>query len=136
MGWSDKDWDDYIRGQPGTVFGEIGRRDREEINKPWRTDIVEPIAPPIEPAERTPFEETLAQWIFIGVWGSIAYFGIQHTELDWYWPVGVGGVVGFVLYKLFQGPLRVLLTGVKYVLIMALVGGVGALLYRLLQGSA
>lgn len=140
MGWDDKEWDDYVRGQPGTFWGEIGRSQREQTQAsssisdlPGSNGVKSDAG--VSEAKRVPFEETLVQWIFIAVWGAIAYVGIQYTKLEWYWPVGVGGMAGFALYRLFQGPLRGVLTGVKYLLIVAGVGLVGALIYHLAQKS-
>ena len=118
----DRDWDNYIREAPGTIMGETATRQRMERQYKGPDAPSRWISDPTERPPETSFEESIAQWIFIGAWAAIGYYGIQYGKLDWYWPVGFGLLVGFVLYKLFQGPLRFLLTGLKYLLLVGAVG--------------
>lgn len=76
------------------------------------------------------FEDVAAEWLFVAVWTAIAYYGITLTGLAWYWPVAVGFVVGFGIYKLLSGPLRVVLTGLRYSLPIATLGAIAMFLLQ------
>lgn len=68
------------------------------------------------------FEDVVAEWVLVAVWTAIAYYGIALTRVAWYWPVGVGFVLGLAIYKILSGPLRVLLSSLRrsYLLIATL----------------
>lgn len=59
------------------------------------------------------FEDVFAEWVLVAVWTAIAYYGVSLTSVAWYWPVGVGFVLGFGVYKILSGPLRILVSGLR-----------------------
>ena len=62
------------------------------------------------------FEDLVASLLGLASWGLVAYYGITGSDLEWYWPVIGGAVVGLFVVWLFKGPLRFLLTIAKYIL--------------------
>jgi hypothetical protein len=62
------------------------------------------------------FEDNFAVILFLVIWGWISYYGLNNTDYEWYWPVGIGFVIGWFAYWLFRGPLRIIGTAVKYII--------------------
>jgi len=63
-----------------------------------------------------PFEDWAASMMGLVSWGVVTYYGVTGTDLEWYWPVIGGAVVGLFVGWLFKGPLRFILTIAKYIL--------------------
>ncbi|MCP4573875.1 MAG: hypothetical protein GY838_16070 [bacterium] len=74
----------------------------------------------------TKFEEFVAGLIFIVVGLSTGYYCSTETTMNWPWAVGLGFGAGFVSFKLFTGPLRWILTTIKWILATALMIAVGS----------
>ena len=66
------------------------------------------------------FEDNLAEIAALVVWGIIVYKGLTESDVQWYIPVIVGFVAGFIAYKLLSGPLRPLGTLIKYLFYIGL----------------
>ena len=73
--------------------------------------------------ESEPFEDVAANLIALIVWIAIGYYGTTETNLEWYWPVGVGFAVSVMTSKLLSGPLRFLMTILKWSIICAIFAG-------------
>jgi hypothetical protein len=78
----------------------------------------------------TDFETGAANLSAFVVWGLVTYWGVKEVSLAWYWSAGVGVVAGFTVSKLLHGPLRFLLTMVKYALIVGVLAFVVHLFMR------
>lgn len=72
----------------------------------------------------------------LATWAAIIYFGLEKTELQWYWPVGGGLVICIVINWLFSGPLRFISTIVKYVFYGGLILGFIYLIYYACEGAS
>lgn len=77
----------------------------------------------VRSAPQVDFEDALANLLGFAMWGLVAYCGITLWAWEWYWAVIAGGLFGVLMQKLFAGPLRILSTLVKYLLIIALLLG-------------
>lgn len=80
------------------------------------------------------FEEWLASLLGLASWGFIVYYGLTRSELEWYWPIIGGAIAGFFIGWLFKGPLRFILTIVKYLLVIGTIGWTIYLIYFLIKG--
>ena len=78
------------------------------------------------------FEETVAGWMVLALWGVIGYLGITTTNLEWYWPVGVGLAVSVGVYKLLLSQFRPLLKTIGKLAIFLIVCGVVLLVLYLI----
>ncbi len=78
------------------------------------------------------FEDNFAALLAFASWIAIIYFGLNETELAWYWPIGGGLVIAILLNWLFSGPLRFISTIVKYLFYAALIGSIIYFIYYLM----
>ncbi len=79
------------------------------------------------------FEDIVAGLMGLVTWGIIVYYGLTKSELEWYWPVFGGLLIGFLVGWLFKGPLRFILTFVKFLLAAAAIAGVLYLIYYIIK---
>ena len=75
------------------------------------------------PRASTPPEESLASMLALAAWAAIAYYGIAELAYVWYGPVGVGLVVGICVYRILAGPLRFLMSMLKWAIAATRLGG-------------
>ena len=90
---------------------------------------------PSSDAPKKDFNETVAGWIFLGIWFVIGYAGITTTNLEWYWPVGIGFLVAFGTYRQLLKGERTLLKLLSKLVIFLLVGGAVLFVLYLISSS-
>ena len=78
------------------------------------------------------FEDAVAGLLGIITFGVVVYYGLTQSDLEWYWPVLGGLVLGFLVVWLFKGPLRFVLTFVKFLLSAAIIAGILYSIYYLI----
>ena len=93
------------------------------------------ISDPKPEKPKNTFEENVAGWILLGLWGAIGYIGVTTTNLEWYWPVGVGFVVAYGVYKLLLGRYQNLLKLIGKLVLVSLAGGIVMFIVYLSQNS-
>jgi len=76
------------------------------------------------------FEDNFAGILFLVIWGWISYYGLNNTDMEWYWPVGIGFLMGWFVHWLFSGPLRFVGTIVKHIIGFGLLA---LLIYGIIQ---
>ena len=66
------------------------------------------------------FEDNLAELAAVAAFGIIMYKGYKMPETNWYVTTAIGIFVGYITYKLLNGPLRPLGTLLKYIFYLGL----------------
>jgi hypothetical protein len=82
------------------------------------------------------FEEAAANLLSFGTWAAVWYYGAQQTTLEWYWLFGAGAFSGILTYKLLCGPLRKLLTILKFLVIIGIVLAAIAFILKMVNGHS
>jgi hypothetical protein len=137
MGWTNRQWDDYVRQQPNTYWGQEGKRLSEqrrvarEASQAARDQILE--RPPESSAGAS---SHTTGWIGAVGWLAFAssLVGGRITGLTW-GEAAVGataiGLGVFVAVNLLVFTVRVTLVLLGVLLKVALMAAVGYLFYRL-----
>ena len=98
------------------IFVEAEQR-RQEYDE--RVSASGPIAAKVPMS----FEETIAAMVSVGLFVGIWYYGINVMQVQWYWAFGVGLISGGVAQKLLLGPLFFVLILTKWLITIAVIGG-------------
>ena len=67
---------------------------------------------------------------------AVWYYGYIQTSLDWYWLLGGGVFAGLLTFKLFSGPLRKVLTLLKYIIIIGTLFAAIAFILKIVQDNS
>ena len=131
MGWSDSDWDDWVRGQPGTFWGE---QKRALQNRPQNISTP-PVAAPRGTSPRgTPsqsggvrreasFEELLHGLILFGAGGWAGYSTYQAEQEIWVIVAAFFGAMIPVHLILSSALGRMFIRMLRFVITLCLLGG-------------
>ncbi|MEH6537753.1 MAG: hypothetical protein V7719_15235 [Psychroserpens sp.] len=146
----DKDWENWLTGREGTLYGDMKRETMKDTNPPIKTNFPKIRTTTVNTnsvnnsssyttrtKEDTHFgqEDFIANIIFFGILGIITYAWFSNPEisLEWYWYFGVSIVISYVVVWLLKNPFRILLTlmrlAIKFILYIVVIGIVISLLF-------
>ena len=141
MGWTNRQWDDYVRQQPGTFWGEYAREQSQRIKASRESSLppapasrhVERVDPPIGPAGASRSRsvgherETSNRVSVLGWLSLVAMLAYARSQgSGWAEAVMAGIVAGVATYlgiKVLVFAVAVAFAVVRVVLTVALYGG-------------
>jgi hypothetical protein len=87
MAWKNRDWDDYVRGQPGTWWGE------EKIRQRNQGKIIEPH---FEGGPRLRRKSEFSKFLALVGFLSVTWYGYTQLNMEPLQTLIVGGLAGFI----------------------------------------
>jgi len=150
MGWTNREWDDYVRQQPGTFWGEYSKEQSQRIKASRESSV--PPAPPSRHVDRSdspavldgprhshvPSSARVAQssdWISVVAWlALVAVLGYARLQASGWGESALAGIVAgvatYLALKVLVIAIAVALAVIRFVLTVLLYGGLAiGLLY-------
>lgn len=131
MSWSNKDWDDYIRGQPGTFWGDLKQQQMRDYNYNSTTAVKSSTenfrdSPSSTTDEPLSFQTLIAR--ILGTSLAFVFCCILYTlspDIVWYWYIVVFFVSAAAMQLLLDGPLRPVVRLISTILALCLFAAAG-----------
>ncbi len=137
MSWTDRQWDDWVRGQPGTFWGEEKRRlsrpaSTPPAHRPPKNTHVERTSDQASPQRREKsIEEYLHGLILLMVGGGVGYLAYQFGAAAWLVGTAAVGVI-IPVHLALESKL-----GQRFLRLLSLLLGLGILalvVYAIIEG--
>ena len=131
---NDKDWDNYLRAEPGTIFGEIKRQEIREQQQRDRNSTnlhSSSTSSGLSTDENTGLEGYVIGFITLAaVVATIVGIDYLFPNAAWYWYIAPCFGVAWIMRPLLNGPFYFL---VRWITLLIYLVGAGLLVYFALQ---